>query len=121
MRNGRSRAQVVSPGDRRATDFCGTHEVRCRGSMPRVKPSSWSLVVAAGAVLGSVAGVACKGDATQDAKTLRIGVITSLTGPQAAFGAAHKNGYTIAANEINAKGSLLGKQVEVVYYDDQGK
>ena len=87
--------------------------------MPRVKRTSWLL---GAVVLGSVAGVACKGDAKQDAKTIRIGVITSLTGAQAAFGAAHKNGYTIAANELNAKGGILdGKQIEVVYYDDTGK
>jgi branched-chain amino acid transport system substrate-binding protein len=51
----------------------------------------------------------------------RIGVITSLTGSQAAFGAAHKNGYLIALDEINAKGGVLGKKVELNFYDDQSK
>src|SRR6185369_5737468 len=74
----------------RASNFWGTHKVRRGGSMPRVKRTSWLL---GAVVLGSVAGVACKGDAKQDAKTIRIGVITSITGAQAAFGAAHKNGY----------------------------
>lgn len=71
-------------------------------------------------VLALVAG-ACKDGEKQTASTIRIGVITSLTGPQAAFGAAHKNGYTIAASEINAKSGVLGKQIELIYYDDQGK
>ncbi len=53
--------------------------------------------------------------------TLKIGVITSLTGSNAAFGQAHKNGYTIALEEINAKGGLLGKKVELDYYDDQSR
>ncbi|HEX7289416.1 MAG TPA: ABC transporter substrate-binding protein [Candidatus Angelobacter sp.] len=53
--------------------------------------------------------------------TIKIGVITSLTGSQAAFGGAHKNGYQIALDEINAKGGVLGKQVELDYYDDQSK
>jgi branched-chain amino acid transport system substrate-binding protein len=53
--------------------------------------------------------------------TIKIGVITSLTGPQAAFGQAHKNGYAIALDEINAKGGILGKKVELVFYDDQSK
>src|ERR1700756_5698514 len=53
--------------------------------------------------------------------TTRIGVITSLTGSLAAFGEAHKNGYTIALEEINAKGGLLGKKVELDYYDDQSR
>jgi branched-chain amino acid transport system substrate-binding protein len=61
---------------------------------------------------------ACKGGR---GNTFRIGVVTSLTGPAAAFGQAHKNGYTIALGELNAKGGLLGKPIELVYYDDQSK
>lgn len=53
--------------------------------------------------------------------TVKIGVITSLTGSQAAFGEAHKNGYAIALEEINSKGGVLGKKVELDYYDDQSK
>src|SRR5437879_810788 len=53
--------------------------------------------------------------------TTKIGVITSLTGSLAAFGEAHKNGYAIARDEINAKGGLLGKKVELDIYDDQSK
>jgi branched-chain amino acid transport system substrate-binding protein len=53
--------------------------------------------------------------------TVKIGVITSLTGSQAAFGGAHKNGYQIALDEINAKGGVLGKKVELDFYDDQSK
>jgi branched-chain amino acid transport system substrate-binding protein len=61
----------------------------------------------------SVAGV-CQ-------NTIKIGVITSLTGSLAAFGEAHKNGYSIALDEINAKGGILGKKVELDFYDDQSK
>src|SRR5260370_5390189 len=53
--------------------------------------------------------------------TVKIGVITSLTGSQAAFGEAHKNGYAIALDEVNAKGGILGKKVELDFYDDQNK
>ncbi len=53
--------------------------------------------------------------------TVKIGVITSLTGSQAAFGEAHKNGYSIALDEINAKGGVLGKKLELDLYDDQSK
>jgi branched-chain amino acid transport system substrate-binding protein len=48
-------------------------------------------------------------------------VITSLTGPAAAFGQAHKNGYAIAVAELNAKGGVLGKPIELEFYDDQSK
>jgi branched-chain amino acid transport system substrate-binding protein len=53
--------------------------------------------------------------------TVKIGVITSLTGSQAAFGEAHKNGYSIAVDQINAKGGVLGKKIELDFYDDQSK
>src|SRR5215470_15783256 len=72
--------------------------------------------VAALLVLGcgfSLAGV-CQ-------ETVKIGVITSLTGAQAAFGGAHKNGYQIALDQINSKGGVLGKKVELDFYDDQSK
>src|SRR5215468_1237971 len=52
---------------------------------------------------------------------VKIGVITSLTGSQAAFGEAHKNGYAIALDEINATGGVLGKKIELDFYDDQSK
>jgi branched-chain amino acid transport system substrate-binding protein len=53
--------------------------------------------------------------------TIKIGILTSLTGSQAAFGEAHKNGYLIALDEINAKGGVLGKKIELDFYDDQSK
>src|SRR5215472_3271592 len=53
--------------------------------------------------------------------TVKIGVILPLTGSQAAFGEALKNGYTIAVDEINARGGVLGKKVELDIYDDQSK
>lgn len=53
--------------------------------------------------------------------TIRIGVIAPLTGSQAAFGEALKNGYLIALDEINAKGGVLGKKIELDIYDDQSK
>src|ERR1700740_273941 len=61
----------------------------------------------------------CIAGASQN--TVKIGVITSLTGSLAAFGEAHKNGYAIALDEINAKGGALGKKVELDFYDDQSK
>ncbi|MBI3669202.1 MAG: ABC transporter substrate-binding protein [Acidobacteria bacterium] len=65
----------------------------------------------------------CKGTGQKGGtgNTTRIGVITSLTGSNAAFGQAHKKGYAIALDELNAKGGLLGKPIELDYYDDQSK
>jgi branched-chain amino acid transport system substrate-binding protein len=65
--------------------------------------------------------VGCQGSKAPESNIFKIGVITSLTGSNAAFGQAHKNGYTIALEELNAKGGLLGKKVELDYYDDQSR
>jgi branched-chain amino acid transport system substrate-binding protein len=90
--------------------------------MPHVIRPSWLPNAVLLASLAGLAGAACKGGDKQEASTtFRIGVITSLTGPAAAFGAAHKLGYQIAVADINAKGGILGKQVEVIVYDDQSK
>jgi branched-chain amino acid transport system substrate-binding protein len=64
--------------------------------------------------------VACSGGKRAE-DTIRIGVITSRTGSQAAFGEAHKNGYQIALDELNAKGGVLGKKIELDFYDDTSK
>src|SRR4051812_40469457 len=73
-------------------------------------------------ILVLLASAGCGGAADQTAgDVLKIGVITSLTGPAAAFGQAHKNGYTIAINEVNARGPVAGKKIELVYYDDQSR
>src|SRR5690242_16484667 len=53
--------------------------------------------------------------------TIQVGVILPLTGSQAAFGEALKDGYLIALDEINAKGGVLGKKIELDFYDDQSK
>src|SRR4051812_24096902 len=89
--------------------------------------SSWLPCAALPAVvLASVSGLlgaGCKGGGKQEtsATTFRIGVITSLTGQAAAFGGAHKHGYEIAVADLNAKGGILGKPIEVLFYDDQSK
>src|SRR5215467_3337548 len=61
------------------------------------------------------------GWAAHDNSPIQIGVISALTGSQAAFGQAHKNGYEIALKEINDKGGINGHPVALVYYDDQSK
>jgi branched-chain amino acid transport system substrate-binding protein len=50
---------------------------------------------------------------------IKIGFSVSLTGGLAGAGKAHLLSKQIWAEEINAKGGLLGRQVKLVYYDDQ--
>ena len=47
------------------------------------------------------------------AQTIKIGVNEPLTGPFAASGTYVVNGAKIAADEINAKGGVLGKKIEL--------
>ena len=51
--------------------------------------------------------------------TIRIGASMSITGKYARTGIYTQNGYHLWADEINARGGLLGKKVEFVIYDDQ--
>jgi branched-chain amino acid transport system substrate-binding protein len=55
------------------------------------------------------------------ANEIVIGVYGSLTGTTATFGQSNKNGVQMAADEINARGGLLGKKIRLVFEDDQGK
>jgi branched-chain amino acid transport system substrate-binding protein len=52
------------------------------------------------------------------ADTIRIGVVSPLTGPAAQVGAIQLNSCKLAAEEVNAAGGVLGKQVELVVEDD---
>ncbi|WP_029005111.1 ABC transporter substrate-binding protein [Azorhizobium doebereinerae] len=53
------------------------------------------------------------------AQTIKIGVNEPLTGPFAASGTYVVNGAKIAADEINAKGGIGGKKIELVIEDNK--
>src|SRR6202035_4993988 len=53
------------------------------------------------------------------AQTIKIGVNDPLTGPFAASGTYVVNGAKIAADEINAKGGVLGKKLELIIEDNK--
>ena len=56
---------------------------------------------------------------TTHAQTIKIGVNEPLTGAFAASGTYVVNGAKIAADEINAKGGILGKKIELVIEDNK--
>jgi branched-chain amino acid transport system substrate-binding protein len=56
---------------------------------------------------------------TASAQTIKIGVNEPLTGAFAASGTYVVNGAKIAADEINAKGGILGRQIELVIEDNK--
>ena len=55
----------------------------------------------------------------QQPPPLKIGFGMSLTGPLAGNGKAALIAMQIWAEDVNAKGGILGRKVELVYYDDQ--
>ena len=57
--------------------------------------------------------------ALASAQTIKIGVNEPLTGPFAASGTYVVNGAKIAADEINAKGGVLGQKIELVIEDNK--
>ena len=50
-----------------------------------------------------------------------VGVYGALTGDQAAFGNSTVHGVTLAAEEINAAGGILGRKIKLVVEDDAGR
>jgi branched-chain amino acid transport system substrate-binding protein len=63
--------------------------------------------------------VAGKAARAQGAAPIKIGFGMALTGPLAANGNQALLGSQIWEEEINAKGGLLGRQVQLIHYDDQ--
>jgi branched-chain amino acid transport system substrate-binding protein len=52
---------------------------------------------------------------------IKIGASMSVTGTYAKPGTYQKEGYDVCIDELNAKGGLLGRKVELVIYDDQSQ
>ncbi len=52
---------------------------------------------------------------------IKIGQFASLTGSEATFGISSDNGIKLAVEEINSSGGILGKQIQLVTEDNQGK
>ena len=61
-----------------------------------------------------VAGYAAAAD------TIKIGLLAPTTGAAAADGLSVLNSVKLAVERVNGEGGLLGKKVELVFYDDRG-
>ena len=51
--------------------------------------------------------------------TIKLGLVAAMSGQSAKSGEAIVRGLTIAADEINAKGGILGKKIEILVRDDE--
>jgi branched-chain amino acid transport system substrate-binding protein len=67
------------------------------------------------------AGLACAAPLARaaDPEPIKIGFSMELTGPFSVVGKTGLAAFQIWAEDINAKGGLLGRPVKLVYYDDQ--
>lgn len=65
---------------------------------------------------GMLAG--CGGLASND---IKIGILNEMTGGNATFGTSSANGAKLAIKEANAKGGLLGKQIQPVIADNKSE
>jgi branched-chain amino acid transport system substrate-binding protein len=57
----------------------------------------------------------------QAADPIVVGEFGSMTGGQATFGVSTDDGVKLAVKERNAAGGVLGRQIQLVTLDDQGK
>ncbi len=73
-------------------------------------PRTLSLVA-----LGAVLAVPAR------AEDIRIGEFASMTGTTATFGQSMNNGITLAIDETNGAGGVLGKKIQLLVEDDESK
>lgn len=57
--------------------------------------------------------------ATMAAETIKIGAVLSLTGRGGFLGTPQKKAITVIVEDLNKKGGLFGRPIEVFYEDDQ--
>ena len=85
----------------------------------------WSYFFLPALMLGMALGFAgCKKSAEESAaddKVIKVGEFASLTGKEATFGISSHEGTQLAVDDINAKGGLLGKKVQLLTEDDLSK
>ncbi len=74
-------------------------------------------------LLASAVALACASlwsTAAVAAEPIKIGVVTALSGQSALSGESITRGLAIAVDELNAKGGILGRPVQLVRRDDEG-
>jgi branched-chain amino acid transport system substrate-binding protein len=72
-----------------------------------------------GVALGIVAALSLS--ATAFAGEVKFGLAEALTGPIAKYGVPIRNGFALAAEQINAAGGVNGDTIALVVEDEQGK
>ncbi|MEO6992629.1 MAG: ABC transporter substrate-binding protein [Lacunisphaera sp.] len=69
----------------------------------------------------ALAAALSAGCSRPSADTIKVGEYASLTGKEASFGQSSHKGITLAIEELNAAGGVLGKKLELISADNQTK
>src|SRR5437773_2494594 len=85
--------------------------ISLRGGSRMTTKALGALITAMGVVAGGLPAEA--------QGPIRIGASLSLTGTYAKLGRNQHEGYKLCVKDLNARGGLLGRKVELVVYDDQ--
>ncbi|MBR1187331.1 urea ABC transporter substrate-binding protein [Bradyrhizobium sp. AUGA SZCCT0160] len=72
------------------------------------------------ALLGAILGVATCGAAQAAEPPLKVGLLEDVSGDLAFMGMPKLRGSQLAVEEINKKGGILGRQIELIHLDPQG-
>jgi len=67
------------------------------------------------ALLALVLAAGC----SKESETLKIGAVLSVTGPASFLGEPEKNTLMMLQDDINAKGGVDGRKLEIIVYDDE--
>lgn len=90
-----------------------------------MKKRKWLRMVATGCVLGSLfIMAACSGKkaSTEDEKTIKVGVLASLTGPLESYGKQTVNGFELGLDyATGGTGKVEGKKIKFVVEDTETK
>lgn len=80
-----------------------------------------ALAAAIALTVAACSGGGTPGQGSAGSDEILVGEFSSLTGGTATFGQSTHNGITLAFDEINAAGGVLGKKLKVLVEDDQSK
>jgi len=86
-----------------------------RTRMPGISRRSTLALMGAGAM-----SVAAPWVARAQAKTIKIGMPTILSGRVAQLGTSSRNAVMLEVDKVNAAGGLAGRQIEMVIRDSKG-
>ena len=85
--------------------------------MKRLLKAVFVVLMAASFIAGCSSQKSAPDDKT---RPLKIGIVTTLTGEKALTGQYSRNGILMAVEEINSKGGVNGRKLDVIFEDDGG-